>query len=311
MIGIGSSVESSTSHQDGENGPQRRSHLGHILNVPQRVRLRCGHRLRPCWMTVLTILLMLDANANAQLDRLRKSKALDTTAVAETPMVEIPAGEFAMGLDGVQALEDERPMHRVWVGSFSMDLHEVTTAQYAAFLAVTNRLAPWQWKAVDLSQHSDRPVIGVDWSDADAYCHWKGKRLPTEAEWEKSARGTDGRLYPWGNWVPSKDLANFALGAQFSYSQVLMPVQSYEQGKSPFGLYQMAGNVWEWVQDWYAANYYEVSPEHNPQGPEQGQFKVLRGGSWSDLPKYLLTYGRFKLPPETRNSYTGFRCAKS
>ena len=262
-------------------------------------------------MTVLTILLMLDVNASAQLDRLRKSKALDTTAVAETPMVEIPAGKFAMGLDGVQALEDERPMHRVWVGSFSMDLHEVTTAQYAAFLAATNRLAPWQWNTVDLSQHSDRPVIGVDWSDADAYCRWKGKRLPTEAEWEKSARGTDGRLYPWGNWAPNKDLANFALGARFSYSQVLMPVQSYEQGKSPFGLYQMAGNVWEWVQDWYSANYYEVSPEHNPQGPEQGQFKVLRGGSWSDLPKYLLTYGRFKLSPETRNSYTGFRCAKS
>ena len=260
---------------------------------------------------VLTILLMFNDNASAQLDRLRKSKALDTLTVAETPMVEIPAGEFSMGSDGGQALEDERPMHRVWVGSFSMDLHEVMTAQYAAFLAATTRLAPWQWNTVDLSQHSDRPVIGVDWSDADAYCRWKGKRLPTEAEWEKSARGTDGRLYPWGNRVPNKDLANFALGARFSYSQVLMPVPSYEQGKSPYGLYQMAGNVWEWVQDWYTGNYYEISPERNPQGPEQGQFKVLRGGSWSDLPKYLLTYGRFKLPPETRNSYTGFRCAKS
>jgi formylglycine-generating enzyme required for sulfatase activity len=187
----------------------------------------------------------------------------------------------------------------------------VTTAQYAAFLAATNRLAPWQWNTVDLSQHSDRPVIGVDWSDADAYCRWKGKRLPTEAEWEKSARGTDERLYPWGDQVPNKDLANFALGARFSYSQVLMPVRSYEQGKSPYGLLQMAGNVGEWVQDWYASNYYEVSPNRNPQGSEQGQFKVLRGGSWSDLPKYLLTYGRFKLPPDTRNSYTGFRCAKS
>ena len=271
-------------------------------------------RLRPRWMAFLNILLLLTIIvplSEAQLDRLRNPKALDATGVAETPMVEIPAGEFAMGLDGVQALEDERPMHRVWVDRFLMDLHEVATAQYAEFLAATQRPAPWQWNGVDLSQPRDRPVIGVDWSDADAYCRWKGKRLPTEAEWEKSARGTDGRLYPWGNQVPRKDLANFALGARFSYSQVLMPVQSYEQGKSPYGLYQMAGNVWEWVQDWYAANYYEVSPERNPQGPEEGQFKVLRGGSWSDLPKYLLTYGRFKLPPETRNSYTGFRCAKS
>ncbi len=178
-----------------------------------------------------------------------------------------------MGSDEQQALEDERPMHRVWVGRFSMDLHEVTTAQYAAFLATTNRLAPWQWNTVDLSQHSDRPVIGVDWSDSDAYCRWKGKRLPTEAEWEKSSRGTDGRLYPWGNQAPSKDLANFALGARFSYSQVLMPVQSYEHGKSPYGLYQMAGNVWEWVQDWYAANYYEVLPEHNPKDPKRDNSK--------------------------------------
>ena len=249
--------------------------------------------------------------AEAQLEVLRKNRPVEQPPPAETPMVEIPAGEFAMGLDGVQALEDERPLHRVWVGPFSIDLHEVATAQYAEFLAATHRPAPWQWTEVDLAQLGDRPVIGVDWSDADAYCRWKGKRLPTEAEWEKSARGTDGRFYPWGNQFPRKDLANFAMGARFSYNQVLMPVQSYERGKSPYGLHHMAGNVWEWVQDWYAINYYEVSPDRNPQGPEQGQFKVLRGGSWSDLPKYLLAYGRFKLPPETRNSYTGFRCAKS
>ena len=262
---------------------------------------------------VLTILLLLISNtdAKAQLDRIGKPKALDQTAVADTPLVEIPAGEFAMGLDGMQALEDERPKHQIWLPAFLIDLHEVTVGQYASFLTATNHLAPWEWDKVNLSQHSNRPVIGVDWPDADAYCQWKGKRLPTEAEWEKSARGTDGRLYPWGNQSPTKDLANFALGARFSYSQVLMPALSYERGKSPYGLYQMAGNVWEWVQDWYGADYYKTSPEHNPQGPDQGKFKVLRGGSWSDLPKYLLTYGRFKLPPETRNSYTGFRCAKS
>ena len=272
---------------------------------------RRSNFLRPSWMIILTILLMHNATASAQLDQLRRSKALEQPSTTETSMVEIPEGLFTMGFDGTQALEDERPKHQVWLPAFFMDLHEVTTGKYAAFLAATNRLAPWQWNGVDLSRHRDRPVIGVDWSDAEAYCRWYGKRLPTEAEWEKSARGTDGRLYPWGNRVPSKDLANFALGARFSYNQVLMTVQSYEQGKSPYGLYQMAGNVWEWVQDWYAGNYYEVSPDQNPQGPEQGQFKVLRGGSWSDLPKYLLTYGRFKLSPETRNSYTGFRCARS
>jgi formylglycine-generating enzyme required for sulfatase activity len=248
--------------------------------------------------------------SQAQLERLRKSQSFLTTPPTETPMVEIPAGEFVMGSDGTQALEDERPSHRVWLDAFSIDLHEVTTAQYAAFLAASKRASPWQWNTVDLSQHGDRPVVGVDWHDAEAFCTWSGKRLPTEAEWEKAARGTDGRLYPWGNQAPTSELANFALGARFSYNQVLLPVQSHQSGKSPYGLYHMAGNAYEWVQDWYGTNYYEISPNRNPPGPAHGQFKVLRGGSWSDLPKYLLTYGRFKLPPETKNSYTGFRCAK-
>jgi formylglycine-generating enzyme required for sulfatase activity len=266
-------------------------------------------------MIVLTmpmvIVLLCDVTVSkAQLDRLRKSNSFKTTPAAESPMIEIPAGEFMMGSDGTQALEDERPSHRVWLDTFSMDLHEVTTAQYAAFLAESKRPAPWQWETVDLVQHRDRPVIGVTWHDAEAFCTWSGKRLPTEAEWEKAARGMDGRLYPWGNQVPTRELANFALGARFSYNQVLLPVRSHEEGRSPYGLYHMAGNAYEWVQDWYGINYYEVSPERNPPGPSRGQFKVLRGGSWSDLAKYLLTYGRFKLPPETKNSYTGFRCAK-
>ncbi len=267
---------------------------------------------RPLALVLLSIVLAVLAGPSsfAQLDRLRKGKSAESAVVIETPMVEISEGPFTMGFDGTQALEDERPKHQVWLSAYSMDLHEVTTAQYAAFLSAAHRPAPWQWETVELTQHAERPVIGVDWHDAQAYCLWKGKRLPTEAEWEKAARGTDGRLYPWGDQVPTKEVANFALGARFSYSQVLLPVRSYERGKSPYGLYQMAGNVYEWVQDWYVTNYYETSPDRNPQGPEQGQFKVMRGGSWSDLPKYLLTYGRFKLPPETRNSYTGFRCAK-
>ena len=248
--------------------------------------------------------------AEGQLDRLRKQRAPSSSVPIEVPMALVSEGVFAMGSDSGQALEDERPKHEVWLDRFLIDLYEVTTGQYAVFLAAEKRAPPWLWESVDLSLHRDRPVIGVDWHDADAYCRWAGKRLPTEAEWEKAARGTDGRLYPWGNQEPTALLANFALGARFSYSQVLMPVDRYEPGRSPFGLYHMAGNVWEWTQDWYGAQYYQSGQTNNPTGPVQGEFKVLRGGSWSDLPKYLLSYGRFKLPPGTKNSYTGFRCAK-
>ena len=253
-------------------------------------------------------------SADAQIDRLRKLKKEAEAAPVQgddVPMASIPAGEFWMGMDGMIGLEDERPRHRVWLDAYAMDLYEVTTIRYARFLSATGRPLPWLWESVDLSIHAERPVIGVDWQDADAYCRWAGKRLPTEAEWERAARGTDERRFPWGNQAPTADLANHALGSRFSYSQALMPVGHYEKGKSPAGLYDMAGNVWEWVQDWYGAIYYEKSPEKNPTGPGQGTFKVLRGGSWSELPKYLLTYGRFKLPPDTRNAYTGFRCAKS
>ncbi len=250
--------------------------------------------------------------AEAQLDRLRKlQKEAEQGADREAPMALIPAGEFWMGIDGTVGLYDEKPRHKVVLDAFYMDTYEVTTRRYAQFLKETKRKAPWLWELVRLDIHGDRPVVGVSWFDADEYCRWTGKRLPTEAEWEKAARGTDERLYPWGNVPPNAELANFALGARFSYSQALMPVGHYHRAKSPYGLYDMAGNVWEWVQDWYESIYYEHSPEQNPAGPETGEFKALRGGAWSDLPKYLLTYGRFKLPPDTQNSYIGFRCAKS
>jgi formylglycine-generating enzyme required for sulfatase activity len=250
--------------------------------------------------------------AEAQLDKLRKPKRdPETIKVEEAPMALIPEGDFWMGVDGLMGLEDERPRHQVWLDAFFIDVYEVTVGHYARFLEASRRLVPWLWETADVQVHAQRPVIGVDWHDAEAYCRWAGKRLPTEAEWEKAARGTDERQYPWGNVPPTPAVANFALGARFSYSQTLMPVGHYKLGHSPYGVSDLAGNVWEWVQDWYGATYYEQSPERNPTGPEQGMFKVLRGGAWSDLPKYLLTYGRFKLLPNTRNSYIGFRCAKS
>ncbi|MBI4003346.1 MAG: formylglycine-generating enzyme family protein [Nitrospira defluvii] len=261
---------------------------------------------------LITVLPQSLGTAWGQLEQLRQPRSLPKAqTLHDIPMAVIPEGFFAMGANGTDALEDERPQHQVWLDRFEMDRYEVTTGQYAEFVALMKQPAPWQWEAVDLAQHHDRPVIGVNWFDADAYCRWRGKRLPTEAEWEKAARGIDGRLFPWGNQEPTDRLANFALGARFNYSQVLMPVQGYAPGISPYGLYQMAGNVGEWVADWYGANYYETSLPRNPAGPDAGSFRVLRGGSWSDLPKYLLTYGRFKLSPETRNSYTGFRCART
>lgn len=269
------------------------------------------------WLPILLICLLIIAwiqpsgTARGQLEQLRKSRSLSETPIlADAPMVVVPEGAFRMGANGTDTLEDERPQHEVWVDRFEMDRYEVTTGQYAEFLTSVAHPAPSQWESMDLAQHHDRPVVGVSWFEADAYCRWREKRLPTEAEWEKAARGTDGRLYPWGNQVPTDRSANFGLGARFSYSQVLAPVQRYDDGRSPYGLYQMAGNVGEWVGDWYGASYYETSPAKNPTGPDFGSFRVVRGGSWSDLPKYLLTYGRFKLPPETRNSYTGFRCVR-
>ena len=272
--------------------------------------LRCLHSVLLGSLLALALVCPAES-AGGRLEQLRKPRlSAEQQVQPEVPMIVIPEGAFRMGADGTDALEDEKPQHEVWISRFEIDRHEVTTGQYAQFLASTKRPTPWQWESVDLSQHGDHPVIGVSWFDADAYCRWQGKRLPTEAEWEKAARGTDGRLFPWGNQSPHKESANFGLGARFSYSQVLAPVERYEHGRSPYGLYQMAGNVGEWVADWYGANYYENGPRQNPSGPDAGAFRVVRGGSWSDLPKYLLTYGRFKLPPDTRNSYTGFRCAR-
>ena len=159
-----------------------------------------------------------------------------------------------MGADGTQALEDERPAHRVWLDSFSIDLYEVTTAQYAAFLAASKRPLPWQSETVDLTQHGDRPVVGVDWRDADAYCASSGKRLPTEAEWEKAARGPDGNLFPWGESAPDSRRAMF--GQHHVHEiPILSSVDSHLEGESPYGLRHMAGNVAEWTQDWFGFDY--------------------------------------------------------
>jgi len=227
-------------------------------------------------------------------------------------MVLVPAGEFIMGShqDGRLALKDEWPTHPVYLDAFYIDQYEVSTAHYAKFLQETKRLPPKYWSEQVLKQHERKPVVGVDWDEAAAYCSWSGKRLPTEAEWEKAARGIDQRLYPWGDAEPSWQRANIDHCCDFSNHGALTNVGSFEGGKSPYGAYDMAGNVWEWVADWYDGDYYGKSPEHNPTGPSMGAKRVLRGGAWDSAPVYVRSADRLKLSPKFRLDNIGFRCAR-
>ena len=230
-------------------------------------------------------------------------------AQAETqdmPMILIPAGEFTMGSD---LGDDEKPRRRVYLNAFYMDKFEVTVGQYARYLEVTDMEEPPDWNIMNQPQHQRRPVVNVDWEDAVKYCKWAGKRLPTEAEWEKAARGTDGRIYPWGNEAPTRLHANYGR-KEWDNHQALTPVGSFEEGKSPYGIYDMAGNAWEWVFDWYDHDYYKKGPKKNPIGPAKGDGKVVRGGSWLYVPEFLRSAHRFNAQPTNRLFGYGFRCAR-
>ncbi len=221
----------------------------------------------------------------------------------------IPRGEFIMGSTDHA---DETP-HNVVLDAYYIDVYEASNKDYKEFMQATGHPAPAYWDDPRLN-NPEQPVVGVNWYDASKFCEWKGKRLPTEAEWERAAKGPRGSHYPWGHKLdPQK--ANY--GQNHGKT---MPVDSYANGASDYGVYNMAGNVFEWVSDWYDPNYYEVSPALNPQGPgsganfaNQGAVKVLKGGSWLAPASSLHTSHRFWNQPEN-NSYgvgLGFRCAKS
>ena len=235
-------------------------------------------------------------------------------------MVLVPVGEFLMGSD---EYGDEKPRHRVYLDAFHIDKYEVTNAQFRAFVDGKGyerqevwSPAGWQWRSqenvsapsswTDARWNEPRqPVVGVSWYEADAFCRFAGKRLPTEAEWEKAARGTDSRKYPWGDqWDASR--AN----STESKTGKTAAVGSYPGGVSPYGGHDMAGNVWEWVADWYDTTYYQRSPERNPRGPDAGQSRVLRGGAWYYLPIDLRSASRNDYSPDDRNYFIGFRCAR-
>jgi formylglycine-generating enzyme required for sulfatase activity len=240
-------------------------------------------------------------------------------------MVYVPAGEFIMGsgdadLDNVvqlwscarSGLENEQPQHTVYLDAFYIDKTEVTNAQYRKCVAAG--MCKASSKANDAQFNGDtQPVVGVDWSDARAYCEWAGARLPTEAEWEKAARGTDGRTYPWGdewhdgyaNWC-CEDLAGAAL-EEYEYTA---PVGSFPAGASSCGALDMVGNVWEWVADWYDSGYYSQAPSRNPPGPDAGEYGVLRGGCWLDRPHFVRCATRYQFDRGRRAWSVGFRCAR-
>jgi formylglycine-generating enzyme required for sulfatase activity len=226
----------------------------------------------------------------------------------ERSMALVPAGEFRMGSWMGEA--DEQPERRVYLDAFFMDKHQLTVGQYAKFLEATSHTAPPEWNIMSRAMHQNRPIVNVDWADATAYCKWVDKRLPTEAEWEKAARGTDGRVYPWGNEPPTRFHGNMKKEV-WNNHMGLTQVGSFEDGKSPYGIYDMAGNVWEWVSDWYDPDYYRTGPLRNPTGPPAGDYKVVRGGSWGSGPEGLRAADRETHLPSFQGFGTGFRCAKT
>jgi formylglycine-generating enzyme required for sulfatase activity len=231
-------------------------------------------------------------------------------------MVPVPAGPFTMGnaVGTKHANRDEAPAHRPHLDRFAIDRHEVTNKAYQACVKRGHCTPPGRTGSKTRGGYYDdprfarHPVINVDWHQAQAFCRWRGGRLPTEAEWEKAARGhKDRRTYPWGDRKPDCSLANFGGpdGCQGDTDQV----GARPAGKSPYGAHDMAGNVWEWVSDWYDPSYYKRSPGKNPAGPRWGAFKVMRGGCYDTAPEGLRVSCRNRDMPTSRQHNVGFRCA--
>jgi len=222
-------------------------------------------------------------------------------------MVYVPSGEFIMGKDSKDSA-DYSPAHKVKIKAFYMDIHEVTNSEYLKFCKVTERRMPEFWgidKFKSGEKYPDYPVIGVSYSDAKAYAEWAGKRLPTEAEWEYAARGgLVGETFPTGAEI--EDYPEELWDGD--KTRRLFPVM--KRKPNDFGLYDMAGSVREWVQDYYNYNYYMSSSTDNPTGPEDGKFRVIRGGGWKSGKMCKTVYGRNALSASWGDICVGFRCAK-
>jgi formylglycine-generating enzyme required for sulfatase activity len=218
-------------------------------------------------------------------------------------MVYVPAGEFVMGSDRSKT---EQPVHTVYLDAFWIDRTEVTNAGYRKCVEVGTCSQPRDTGWYNDPNRAEHPVVWVDWYQAKTYCEWAGKRLPTEAEWEKAARGTDGRTFPWGEGIDC-DHAHYS-GCPWTFGETA-PVGSKPAGASPYGALDMTGNVWEWVADWYDPDYYSQSPDRNPPGPASGETRVLRGCSWNSRGPITWRFADWSHPTSAGND-AGFRCVQ-
>ena len=225
----------------------------------------------------------------------------------------IPAGEFLMGSAENDSLagQDEKPQHRVYLDAFWIDQTEVTNAMYAKCVQASACQPPYSIASYTFHtyygdpQYDRYPAAWITWERARTYCAWAGRRLPTEAEWEKAARGSDGRLYPWGNAAPDPSLLNFKAGIGDTTA-----VGNYPAGASPYGALDMAGNLWEWVADWYSHSYYASAPAINPSGPAPQAYHACRGGSWNSTAEMVRAAARGNDDPGRCDGIVGIRCAR-
>lgn len=261
------------------------------------------NRMATAVVAILTIMLPIDMEAWPG------SKEVDLV-----PMITIPAGEFLMGSPVGKGRADERPQRSVNLDAFLIDQVEVTNQRYMEFVEATgHRNLPNPYGTgplISVKGIEQLPVVQTTWYDAKAYCNWAKKRLPTEAEWEKAARGTDGRLYPWGDEPPTEKRANF--DREWEDERTLHAVGSLPDGDSPYGVKDMSGNAREWVSDWYDPEYYKDAPQRNPHGPDtKGILRSIRGGSWHSPASDINTSARGRGGFALQTHGTGFRCARS
>ena len=250
----------------------------------------------------------------------KPEKTIEVEETIEIPegMVYVPAGDFIMGsdpdVDPHTDQLDELPQHKVYLDAFFIDKYEVSNDDYTKFVKATGHRNSIFWDNPKFN-HPDAPVVGVTWGDAVAYAEWVGKRLPTEAEWEKAARGTDARIWPWGNEFDPKK-CNFDDEGKFDGHldgfATAAPVDSFHNGASPYGALNMVGNVAEWVADWFDMDYYTVSPRENPKGPKNSGMgkKSWRGASWFAGEDQVRCAFREYDDIVASGQILGFRCAK-